>query len=64
MVTEVKVIDPSGFILKTQYNTDKSGLEKKIQDADKKISDTSWPIKKTVYKGRILKIEAEILLLL
>ena len=46
MVTEVKVIDLSGFILKTQYNTDKSGLEKKIQDADKKISDTSWPIKK------------------
>ena len=46
MVTEVKVIDPSGFILKTQYNTDKSGLEKKIQDAGKKISDTSWPIKK------------------
>ena len=46
MVTEVKAIDPKGFILKTQHNTDKSGLEKKTQDADKKISDTSWPIKK------------------
>ena len=24
------------FVLKTQYNTDKPGLEKKINDADKK----------------------------
>ena len=29
-------IDTSGFALKTQYNTDISGLEKKINDADKK----------------------------
>ena len=29
-------IDTSGFALKTQYNTDVSGLEKKINDADKK----------------------------
>ena len=30
-------MDTSGFVLKTQYNTDKSGREKKIDDADKKI---------------------------
>ena len=29
-------IDTSGFALKTQYNTDVSGLEKKINEADKK----------------------------
>ena len=35
------------FVLKTQYNTDKPGLEKKINDADKKIPDTSGLVKKT-----------------
>ena len=29
-------IDTNGFVLKTKYNTDKSDLEKKISDADKK----------------------------
>ena len=27
-VTKVSAIDASGFVLKTQYNTDKSGLKK------------------------------------
>ena len=29
LVTKVNTINASGFVLKTQYNTDKSGLEKK-----------------------------------
>ena len=29
-VTKVSAIDVSGFALKTQYNSDKSGLEKKM----------------------------------
>ena len=33
---KLKAIDPSGFVLKTQYDADKSGLEKKINDTDKK----------------------------
>ena len=32
----MNAIDTSGFALKTQYDTDISGLEKKINDADKK----------------------------
>ena len=40
-VAKVNVIDTSGFVLKTQYNIDKSGLEKKIGEAAKKILDTS-----------------------
>ena len=35
----------SRFVLKIQYNTDKSGLEKKIDDAGKKIPDTSGLVK-------------------
>ena len=38
LVTKVNNIDISGFALKTKYHTDKSDLEKKISDADKKNS--------------------------
>ena len=44
--TKVNTIDTSRFLLKTQYNNDNSGLEKKIGDANKKISDTSGLAKK------------------
>ena len=37
LVTEVDNIDTAGFVLKTKYDTDKSDLEKKISDVDKKI---------------------------
>ena len=40
-VTKVNNIDTTGFVLKTTYNTNKSDLEKKISDADKKNPDTS-----------------------
>ena len=45
LVTRVNVIDSSGFSLKIQYNADKLGLKKKINDAGKKIYDTSGLIK-------------------
>ena len=35
---KVNNIDTSGFVLKTKYDTDKSDLEKKINDADIKNS--------------------------
>ena len=47
LVNKVNIIHTSGFVLKTQYNTDKSGFEKKINDADKKVPDTSVLVKKT-----------------
>ena len=34
-------IESKEFVLKTQYNTNKSGLGKKIVDANKKILDTT-----------------------
>ena len=46
-VAKVNNIDSSGFALKTKYDTDKSDLEKRISDADKKIPDTSVHVKKT-----------------
>ena len=36
LVTKVNSIDTTGFVLKTRYDTDKSDLEKKISDAEKK----------------------------
>ena len=41
LVAKVNNIDITGFVLKTTYDTDKSDLEKKISDADKKILDTN-----------------------
>ena len=36
LVAKVINIDTSGFVLKTKYETNKSSLEMKISDADKK----------------------------
>ena len=36
LVAKVNNIDTTGFVLKATYDTDKSDLEKKISDADKK----------------------------
>ena len=38
LVAKVSNIDISVFVLKTKYKADKSDLEKKISDADKKNS--------------------------
>ena len=38
LVKKVDNNDTTGFVLKTTYDTDKSDLEKKISDADKKNS--------------------------
>ena len=38
LVAKVSNIDISVFVLKPKYKTDKSDLEKKISDADKKNS--------------------------
>ena len=50
LVEKVGNIDTTGFVLKTTYDTDKSDLEKKISDEDKKIPDTSDLAKKKRFK--------------
>ena len=54
LVATVNNIDTSGFVLKTMYN-DKSKLEKKISDEDKKILDTSRRIKKQIIMLKLVK---------
>ena len=46
LATKVNNIDFYRFPLKTKNETDKSDLEKKISDADKKTPDTSKLVKK------------------
>ena len=41
-----KIPSTSGLLTKTYYDSDKKGLEKKIEDVDKKISNTNWLVKK------------------
>ena len=35
--TDTKVLNTSGFVSKTKYDSEKQNLEKKIEDIDKKV---------------------------
>ena len=51
-------------VLKTKYNTDKSDLEKKISDANKKVPDTSGTVKKKqIIMLKLDKLKAKYLVL-
>ena len=52
LVAKVNSIDISGFVLKTQYETDKSEIENKIPN-------TSGFVKKIDYNAKITEIEIE-----
>ena len=58
---KVNNIDSSKFVLKAKYDTDKSNLEKKISNADKKIPVNSRLVKKTDYDAKITETEIRIL---
>ena len=60
MVENVDNIDTTGFDLKTTYDTDKSDLEKKLSDAERKIPNTSDLPKKTDLNAKITEIENKI----
>ena len=60
LVTKVDNIDTTGFALKTKYDTDKSELEKKISDAEKKIPNASDLAKKTDLNAKITERENKI----
>ena len=55
LVTEVKAIDTSAFVFKTQYNTDSLGSENKIDDTDKKIIYISGLVTKQFIMLRSLR---------
>ena len=54
LVQKVNNIDTNGFVLKNKYDTDKSDLEKKINDADKKMPNISGR-KKQIIMLKLLK---------
>ena len=60
LVGKVDNIDTTKFILNTTYDSDKSDLEKKISDADKKIPDTNLLVKKADYSSKITELENKI----
>ena len=59
LAAKVNNVDTSGFVLRNKYDTDKSNLEKKISDADNKISNTSGLVKKQIIM-LITEIEGKI----
>ena len=60
LFAKVNNLDTTGFILKTTYDTDKSDLEKRINDADIKIPDASDLAKNTELNTEITEIESKI----
>ena len=46
LVTKGNNTDTTGFVLKTKYEIDKSNLEKKVSDAEKRVPNTSGLVKK------------------
>ena len=55
LVTKVDNVATTEFVLKATYDTDKSYLEKKISDADKKIPDTSSLVKKQILVLKLMR---------
>ena len=64
LVIKINVIDINRFVLKTQYNANKSDLENKIFDASKKIPDASRAAKKQIIILRPLRFKVKHLVLL
>ena len=63
LVSKVDNIDTSRFVLRTKYNTDKSGL-KKISDADKKTLILMDLLKKQIIMLKLLKQKVKYLVLM
>ena len=55
LLAKVNNINTSGFVLRLKYTADKSDLEKKISDADKKIPDTKGLVKKQIIILKLMK---------
>ena len=45
------------LVTKTQYDSGKQGIKKKIEDVDKKIPNINGPVKKADYNAKITEIE-------
>ena len=62
LVTKVnnKIPCTSGLVPKTQYDSKKQNLEKRVEDVDKKIPNPSRLVKKTDLNAKITEIENKI----
>ena len=55
LVAKVNNIDTSGYVLKTKFDAEKSDLEKKISDPDKKILILVDLFKKLIMMLKLVK---------
>ena len=62
-VAKVNNIDTCRFVLKTKYATDKSDLEKKISDAEKRFQILVDLLKKQIIMLKLEKLKAKYLVL-
>ena len=65
LVTKISLLDAGGFVLKTQYNTEKAGLEKEISDTSGLVKrEQIMMLRKLRLKVKYLLIPAQLVLLL
>ena len=57
---DFKVSSTSGFVSKTQCNSDKQVLEKNFEDVNEKIPNTSELVEKTNLNCKVIEIENKI----
>ena len=57
---DTKIPSTAGLVFKTQYDSDKQSLKKKIYDVGKHIPNTSGLVKKTDYNTNITEIKNKI----
>ena len=57
---DFKVPSTSRLVSKTQYNSDKQGLENNFEDVNKKIPSTSVLVEKTNLNSKVIEIENKI----
>ena len=57
--TDTKIPSSTGSVIKIQIDSDKQGLEKKVEDVDKNTTNTSGLVKMTDCNTKITEIENE-----
>ena len=59
LYARVCTVDTSVFVSSQQYNTDKLGIEKNIDDAQRKIPNTGGLVKKSECNTEITELESK-----
>ena len=64
IATDTEIPSHGALVTKTQYDSDKQDLEKKIMDVDKKLPNTSEQVKRLTATQKLLRLKPRYLVLI